>query len=471
MGRFGIGGFIVAACVGLLIVMFGTYLIAGAALHLDAPIVRNITKVQVLPPASYDALAVSETWDPTVDFVEAAYLSMFSSEETEDEFFARMSDIDRRSLYALTREFPELLSEGWSRLCFDVYATPVSLLLDDERGTELKERVLSGAVTTKRGDPIYAIDGVRSLLLIYTEINQTPGYSAISYDKTKVGLSISYGAFEGRWSTVREHIAYVDGVVGIPANDYTYNARMGYGVVDGGFTDAGVVRYKSSGDETLYLGLKRDGTFAVGEFARYGMYHFSEGQGTLLIRGAVPERVIVPEDEQRHLLERLANYITVNEVDAAGEVDGTAFIKDFLESFDDYMLQAQYAWIIRENTTEDAADAAALIELCDTLGAASYAEEAVPVRSAYTALGQRAFDGATLMVGIGGAKNADVKDAPGNGATIQDLQDLFIGYGMSNAAVTTSGNRVGFAWKDRSLLRVQDTTLEGGRTYGAYYLK
>ncbi len=451
--------------------VFGSYIAAGVVLRADVPIVRSLIEAESVSELPLLSLGSEQSWNPMIDYAGAEYIPIFSEEETEVVFFERMRDVDRWSLSEMTREFPELLTDGWSRVYMDAYETPVNPYLDEERSEALREWLLSGKLTTVSGDPIYAIDGLRSQILVRAEINQTEGFMAISYDKSKVGLSMSYGAFEGRWSTVREHLEYVGGIVAIPANDYTYNSRMGYGVVDGGFTDAGVVRYKPSGNESLYLGFTRDGTFAVGEYARYGMHHFSEGQGVLLSGGEVPAVVTVPEEEQQQVLDRLAGFIQSEKGDEVTDAESVETVQKFLESLDDYMLQARYAWIIRENTVEGAEEADALISVCNAFGADTYAEKTEPVRTALTAVGQRGVDGATFLFGIGGAKNSDVKDASGSGATTLELSEYLLGYGVTNAAVTTSGSRVGFAWKDQSLLRVRDTTTEGGRTYGAYYLQ
>jgi hypothetical protein len=470
-GRARLGIVIAAVALVLVVAVFGAYIICGVVLRLDVPIVRSMVEPVILPPAAYDAYAVAQTWNPVVDYTGAEYVPLFSADETEDGFFERMRDVDRRSLYALTQDFPELLSAGWSYLSFDAFSTDVNPALDSEKAEELRERLLSGGVTTSQGEPVYAIDGERSILLAYTEINETPGYVVISYDRSKVGLSVSYSAFEGRWSTVREHAEYVDGVAAIPSNNYTYNSRAGYGVVGGGFVDGGISRYKSTGSESLYLGFGRDGEFAAGEYARYGMYHFSEGQGVLLAHGEPPVDVVVTDAEQQQILEHLSEYIAVYGETGLDSVESAEFIREFIMSLDDYMLQARYAWVIRANTLPESEGAAELIAVCDELGAASYAEEAIPARSAFTAIGQRMSDGATFMFGIGGAKGADVKDAPGSGATVEEMQELFLRYGVSDAAVTTSGSRVGLAWKDQNLLRVRDTDIDGGRTYGAYYFR
>lgn len=482
----------------------GTYIGVGVMLKADMPIVRNFVDPIVILPVSMTTGSVADMWVSMHGYVPTAYNTLVTEGETEEEFFVRMSDIDIRSLYQLSRDFPELVEEGWSNIYFDVFEERVSPALSEERSEQLREVLLSGDVVTKTGQSILALDAFRSYMLVSVTINQTQGYMAVTYDKSKLALSVTHRAHEGWWSTVVEHLTHNKGTVAaIPANDYTYNAHMGYGVVAGGFYDNNIPRYKKSDNISLYMGFKQDGTFAVGEGARYGMDNFTEGQGVLLFQGATPTHVIVSEKEQTQILEHLSSYIASSGVDVEAEgFDSIPLIQDFIVSFQDFAVQARYSWVIKENavnnqvetvdkldellgkytkndeeltqlrkTDKELADFIRLVQMCDQLGAGNYAEEVVPVRSAYTAIGQREADGATFLFGIGGAKGSDARELPGNGATIEELQKLFLNYNVTNAAVTTSGNRVGFGWKTENLLHVQDTSDEGGRAYGAYIFK
>ena len=551
---------LVGMIVLVVLILGGSYVLASAMLKLDNPVTR-ILKIEptILPEASYDAFLIADTWNLTKGYVEQPYVPRFTGEETEDEFFARMADVDRRSLYNLVRDFPELIEGGWSYIEFDALAEFPSPLYDEERNAKLKEAILSGIVFTNQGHTILAMDGLRSIMLIQTNINDTDGFMAVTYDRKKLFQEITNTAHEGWWSTMREFIEDNHGAVAaIPANDHTYNARLGFGIVSGGFDENRIPRYKPSGALSLYMGFKSDGVFYVGEGTRFGMDNFAEGQGLLLIHGAPPERVVVPDYEQIRILEHLAEYID-NYVAASLEEDSVIppidvnaddfnslpLILAFIESFEDYELQARYAWVIRENVitnaladisfneerllmlkdyyeqfevviereerdistpnpdNEDVQDVRTvtisyeikmpdlteanvpvenivmgaeqeivlLIMMCNKMGADTYAEEVVPVRSAATAIGQRHSDGATYIFGIGGEKMFDVRELPGIGATYDEIQELFLLYGATNAAITTSGNRVGFGWKEQNLLRVKDTTTEGGRAYGAYIIK
>ena len=494
------------ACIalsGIILVAFASYIITGIILKADVPIVRNLTQPEVVSPVNTDASYIVDMWEDMKVYQPTPYEPLFTDDETEDEFYTRMSDIDRRSLHQLAQKYPELLVNGLSNISFDVTQTPVSQLLDSETDEKLKTDLLAGGVKTNEGHPILAIDGTKSMLLIGVEINDTDGFMAISYDKSKVKLSVTSTAFEGWWGTMKDHIKQNDGaVVAIPANNYTYNARAGYGVVAGGFLDTAIPRYKMSGNMSYYMGFTRDGNFVVGDKARYGCINFSEGLGVLLQDDEIPIIEVVPKTEQDKLFELLASYIkTTGENPEDEGYDGVAVIQEFIETFDNNLMKAKASWVIKNKTIEDAyanklvpedtldiltyaqglesgagiskelKEAVQLIEVCDSFGASHYVQDTSPVRSAYNAIGQRATDGAIVLFGIGGAKRPDSRNLPGNGATVDEMQQLLLAYNVTNAAITTSGDRVGFGWKDQSLLHVQDTTSEGGRSYGAYILK
>lgn len=487
----------------VLIASAAAYIITGVTLKLDLPIVRNFCTPEVVPPVNMDGYNIAMTWQDIKAYKPVPYKVLFSEGETEDQFYERMCDIDRRSLHQLITNYPDLLANGLSNISFDLTQQPVSDLLDSEAAEKLKTYLQAGGVKTKQGHPIIAIDGAKSLMLVRVDLNQTEGYMAISYDKSKVMLSVTNTAHEGRWGTMSDHIKQNDGAVAaIPANNYTYNAKAGYGVVDGGFVNNNITRYKMSSVMDYYMGFNRDGDFVVGDLARFGSPNFSEGLGVLLKNGAIPEVEVVPAHEQKQIFDALATYIKATGQDTEAEgYDGVPVIKSFIESFDSYLMKAKVAWVIKNQTMVEALekklipegttdinayakemeagagaskellDSARLVAVCDSLGALQYVQAAVPFRSAYNALGQRAEDGMTVLFGIGGAKKADSRTLPGNGVTFEEIQKLFLSYGLTNAAVTTSGDRVGFGWKDKSLLHVQDTTRKGGNSYGAYVLK
>jgi len=495
--------YIVIVTVVLLVVSLSTYLITGVVLKSDLPIVRNLCTPEVVPPASMDGYNIAATWIDAKPYVPIPYKTLFQEGETEEQFYTRMADVDRRSLYQLIQKYPGLLQNGLSKISFDLTQNPVSDVLDSESAEKLKVDLQAGAVKTKQGHTIIAIDGTKSMMLVSVSINQTDGYMAISYDKSKLMLSVTKTATEGWWGTMDDHIKQNDGaVVAIPANNYTYNAKACYGVVDGGFNNNNIARYKMSSNMDFYMGFSRDGMFTVGDQARFGNINFSEGLGMLLQDGVVPVTEVVPAFEQKQLFDALATYIKATGQNPEAEgYDGVPVITSFIEAFDSNLMRAKAAWVIKNKTlveaiekklipedttdinaytatmeaeagaSQELKDAARLVAACDNLGASQYVQIAVPFRSAYNAIGQRASDGATVLFGIGGAKKADSRNLPGNGVTVEEMQELFLTYGLTNATVTTSGDRVGFGWKDQSMLHVQDTTRKGGNSYGAYILK
>ena len=494
----------IAIAVGVLIVVsLATYLITGVLVRADLPIVRSIKEPEVIPYASMDAYNISLTWDNPRVYTPLGYKTLFTEGEAEDEFYKRMADIDRRSLYQLTQKYPALVQNGLSYIRFDATQDQPSELLDGDTNVELKTELLNGAVKTKQGHKVLAIDGARSMILVQVEINETEGYMAISYDKSKLLLSVTNTAFDGRWGNVMEHIKQNEGAVAaIPANNYTYNAKAGYGVVDGGFVDNSITRYNKSGNYDLYMGFSREGIFTVGDKARLANTNFTEGLGVLLTNGGIPTKEVVPALEQKQIMEALAAYIKASGGNPEdNNYEAIPVIKAFIETFDSNLLRAKTAWVIENQTLQEMIgkrlfpkdnpdiiaytieldngagapkelkDAVELIKVCRTFGSDQYAQKVIPVRSAYTAIGQRHSDGMTVLFGIGGAKKPDSRLLPGNGATVDDLRQLFIGYGLTEAALTTSGDRVGFGWKNKNLLHVQDTTKSGGNSYGAYILK
>lgn len=492
----------VVTCI-VLITSFVAYLITGIMISADLPIVRSFKEPEVVMPASMDAYNISLTWENPKVYSPMSYKTIFSENETEDEFYKRMADIDRRSLYQLTQKYPALLQNGLSNIKFDATQDQPSEFLDADTNVELKTELMNGAVKTKQGHKVLAMDGTKSMVLVQVEINDTEGYMAISYDKSKLLLSVTRTAFDGRWGNVIDHIKQNDGAVAaIPANNYTYNAKAGYGVVDGGFVDNSISRYNKSDNYDLYMGFSREGLFTVGDRARLANTNFTEGLGVLLANGEIPFKEVVPANEQKQIMEALAAHIK-----AAGgnpedkDYDAVPVIKSFIETFDSNLLRAKTSWVIENQTIQemigkkfypkDATDiiaytikldegvgapkelkeAVELVKMCRTFDSDQYAQKVIPVRSAYTAIGQRHKDGMTVLFGIGGAKKPDSRLLPGNGATVDDIRQLFLAYDLTEAALTTSGDRVGFGWKDKNLLHVQDTTKSGGNSYGAYILK
>lgn len=481
----------------------GAYIITGIVLKADIPIVRNFVEPEVVTPVNQDASYIAVTWQDVKVYETEQYKTLFNADETEDQFYVRMADVDRRSLYQLTQKYPALLNNGLSNISFDATQSPVSTLVDAETDELLRAEIQAGAVKTSAGHTVLALDGLKSMMLVSVSINETEGYMAISYDKSKLKLSVTSTAFEGWWGTMKDHITQNEGAVAaIPANNYTYNAKAGYGVVAGGFIDNAIPRYKMSENMGYYMGFNREGVFSVGDKARYGNINFSEGLGILLYESEIPVVKVVPDAEQNQIFEALATYIKSTGQNPEEEgYDGVPVIQEFIDTFDSNLMKAKVSWVIKNKTLEDALadglipddstdileysatmeagagaskelkDAARLVEVCDSFGATQYVQTITPVRSAYNAIGQRATDGATVLFGIGGAKRADSRKLPGNGATVEDMQQLFLEYKLTNASMTTSGDRVGFGWKDQSMLRVQDTTTVGGRSYGAYILK
>lgn len=492
--------------VAVAILIFGSliaYIVTGIMISADLPIVRKFKEPEIVLPASKDAYNIAVTWETPKVYTPLAYKTMFTAEETEDQFYSRMSDLDRRSLYQLTQKYPALLQNGLSNIKFDATQEQPSEWLDGDTNVELLTELLNGAVKTKKGHTVLAIDGTKSIMLVQLDINETEGFMAISYDKSKLKLSVTNTAFDGWWGTVLDHIEQNEGaVVAIPANNYTYNSRAGYGVVDGGFTDNAIPRYNKSTNFELYMGFGRDGTFTIGDRARLSNTNFTEGLGVLLVNGEIPSEEIVPALEQKQIMEALAAHIKASgENPEDKDYDAVPVIKSFIETFDSNLLRAKTAWVIENQAIievtdkkllpKDATDisvhvikleegagapkalkeAAELVLMCRTFGSDQYAQTVIPVRSAFTAIGQRHKDGATVLFGIGGAKKPDSRLLPGNGATVDDIRQLFLAYDLTEAALTTSGDRVGFGWKTKNLLHVQDTPRAGGNSYGAYILK
>jgi hypothetical protein len=530
----------------------------GVLLREDWPIVRSFIEPRIEHP-EFTVSWVADTWRPLRSFVSRDFRVSFDvNAESEDDFFRRMSDIERRSLQALASDFPEIIQGGWPSVTFDALADNVSqFIFDTERNESLRERILSGAVRTRQGHPIVALDGAASVMLVEVDINATRGYLVISYERRRTALAISHRAFEGVWSNVAEHSHTNYAIAAIPANDFAFNARTGYGIVAGGFYDNNVIRYTKSGNHALYMGFNRRGEFTAGASARFGNVDFTEGQGLLLERGRVPEKIVVPAVEQAAILAALAEFLHSEGIDLTADgFDSVQYIRAFIASFHDYWTQARFAWTIRENAlngslfdveiihemaavvatikadeieeymeylvsreiyevvvgdaneddeieifivieeieedifelfdTNDVlyalvghphagavgiAELVHLVVICNIFGADTYEEIVIPFRIAYNALGQRHMDGATFLFGIGGARIPYLQEVPGTGATLEELQELFELYGATYAAAVTSGNRVGLAWRGTNLLRVIDTDVQGGRSYGAYYLR
>ena len=66
------------------------------------------------------------------------YKTIFSENETEDEFYKRMADIDRRSLYQLTQKYPALAERVVRNIKFDATQDQPSEFLDADTNVELK---------------------------------------------------------------------------------------------------------------------------------------------------------------------------------------------------------------------------------------------------------------------------------------------------------------------------------------------
>ena len=165
----------------------------------------------------------SEDWVPKVT---APHVTQSKEEFTEDEFYELFWELDKNSMQEYIDEHPDVLSDGWGRLCINEAGL-------DDKGTSIE---------TTMGEQVLAIDVPNRILLVRVSGSGYRGVLAVAKDPSRLTVenASTLGSYGEQVGTIAE--AH-NGVLAMNASGFADEGGVGFGGSISGYAMSNGVGY------------------------------------------------------------------------------------------------------------------------------------------------------------------------------------------------------------------------------------